>query len=98
MERSILNIKLRDKFRCAKIRKKTRIIDALYMKYKWAGHVIRTSDDKWTKNTTEWIPREGHRKRGRQCTRWRDDLEKLGGTWTRLARDRREWSTLCENV
>ncbi|KAK6733980.1 hypothetical protein RB195_017634 [Necator americanus] len=28
-------------------------------KNRWAGHLVRRIDDRWTKRTLEWIPREG---------------------------------------
>ena len=41
------------------------------------GHVARMTDNRWTMGTTEWQPRIGTRSRGRQKTRWRDDIVKL---------------------
>ena len=65
--------------------------------WRWAGHVARFQDDRWTKRLTEWRPRSGTRKRGRQKRRWRDDLTNyIGITWTRQAQDRRRWQLLEE--
>ena len=64
---------------------------------KWAGHLARTKDDRWTKLVTEWRPRLGTRSQGRQKTRWRDDIVKfMGITWMRVAQDRIEWHELEE--
>lgn len=53
MERSILNIKRKDKIRCADIRKSTNVIDVLKhcktQKWKWARHITRMKKQKWTK-------------------------------------------------
>ena len=54
------------------------------------GRACRFQDNRWTKRLTEWHPRSGRRKRGRQKRRWRDDLTNyIGTTWTRQAQDRR---------
>ncbi|KAK6759565.1 hypothetical protein RB195_021255 [Necator americanus] len=41
-------------------------------KHRWAGHIMRRIDDRWTKRTLEWIPRNAKRPRGRPPTRWGD--------------------------
>ncbi|KAK6761864.1 hypothetical protein RB195_022814 [Necator americanus] len=41
-------------------------------KHRWAGHVMRKIDDKWTKRTLEWIPRGAKRPQGRPPARWGD--------------------------
>ncbi|KAK6764609.1 hypothetical protein RB195_024799 [Necator americanus] len=38
-------------------------------KHIWAGHIMRRIDDRWTKRTLEWIPRDAKRPRGRLPTR-----------------------------
>ncbi|KAK6749331.1 hypothetical protein RB195_001751 [Necator americanus] len=38
-------------------------------KHRWAGHIMRRIDDRWTKRTLEWIPRNAKRPRGRPPTR-----------------------------
>ena len=65
-------------------------------KWRWAGHVIRTTDNRWTRKITEWIPRESKRKRGRQKQRWRDDLTKYRKYWFRETSDRKRWKSLEE--
>ncbi|KAK6735303.1 hypothetical protein RB195_018477 [Necator americanus] len=41
-------------------------------KHRWAGHIMRRIDDRWTKRTLEWIPRDGKCPRERPPTRWGD--------------------------
>ena len=81
--------------------KRTKIINiieyTLKQKWKWAGHIARLEDNRWTKRCTEWQPRRGKRSRGRPSRRWQDDItEKEGTTWIRKATDRRQWKTLME--
>ena len=101
MERKMLDLKLKDKIPCAEIRKRTKIIDiieyTLKQKWKWAGHIARLKDNRWTRRCTEWQPRRGKRSRGRPSRRWQDDItEKEGATWIRKVTDRRRWKTLME--
>ena len=46
------NVK-QDKIPCSEIRKRTKIIDiiehALKQKWKWAGHIARMKNNRWTK-------------------------------------------------
>lgn len=96
MERKMLQISIRDKVRCSEIRKKTGVKDIIEKikeaKWRWAGHVARLNDNRWTRRILEWQPRTGKRKRGRQKKRWRDDITSyLGTTWTRQARERQLW-------
>ncbi|GFO46854.1 endonuclease-reverse transcriptase [Plakobranchus ocellatus] len=64
---------------------------------KWAGHVARLKDNRWTLRVTDWQPRNGKRSRGRQARRWRDDIVKTkGNRWSRDARDRDEWKRDAE--
>ena len=97
MERKMLHLSLRDKVRHSIIRKKTKVQDIMEKikaaKWKWAGHLTRVKDNRWTKRLTEWQPRTGKRRRGRQKRRWRDDITSYMGsaTWTRTAMRRLEW-------
>ena len=69
----------------------------LKQKWRWAGHIARLKDNRWTRRCTEWQPRRGKRSRGRPSRRWQDDItEKEGTTWIRKATDRRRWKTLME--
>ena len=67
------------------------------MKWRWAGHIMRLTDERWTKKITEWCPINKTRNRGRPARRWRDDLKLAAGVeWSRIARDRDAWSHLGE--
>ena len=101
VERSILGIKLRDKQKSEGIRRKTKIIDAVqYMqslKWKWAGHVARTTDNRWTKRVTKWKGPSGKRRSGKPKDRWVDDINKIAGKeWIQMAQDRKVWKNLEE--
>ena len=73
MERKMLDLKLKDKIPCSEIRKRTKVINiieyTLKQKWKWAGHIARLKDNRWTKRCTEWQPRRGKRTRGRPSRR-----------------------------
>ena len=101
MERKMLHITLHDKVKNSVIRSKTKVKDILEKikeaKWRWAGHVARREDNRWTKRLTDWQPRTGKRRRGRQKRRWRDDITTyLGTTWARTAQDRGRWQLLEE--
>ena len=65
-------------------------------KWKWAGHIARLKDNKWTIRNTEWQIK-GIRSVGRPERRWRDDIAgQQGAVWTRTAKDRERWRTLAE--
>ena len=97
----MLGLKLQGKIPCSEIMKRTKIIDIIeyIVEQKWrgAGHIARTKDNRWTKLCTEWQPMRGKRSRGRPCRRWQDNItEKEGTTWNSKAADRRQWKTLVE--
>lgn len=101
MERSIMNLKLRDKQRHTVIREKTKVIDALShcmkLKWKWAGHVARMDNKKWTKRATTWAGPPGKRKSGRPLERWTEELKKFASDdWVTIAQDRGMWSKMEE--
>jgi hypothetical protein len=100
MERIILGITLKDKKQNSWIRTQTKITDPIeYVKsskWKWAGHLARRTDHRWTTETTTWKPR-GKRKRGRPRTRWTDEIAKVAGKeWMKKAQDRDKWRNLGE--
>ena len=49
------------------IQKKKQLKNITYLikklKWNWAGHIVRLSDERWTKIVTEWWPIEGKRRR-----------------------------------
>ena len=52
MERKMLNAKLKDRIRNTIIRQRTRVTNVVQyvtnMKWKWAGHIARMKDNRWT--------------------------------------------------
>ena len=101
MERSVLGIKREDKIRADNIRQRTKFNDIVdhvaTMKWRWAGHLARYQDDRWTIRCTEWIPRYAKRSAGRQQTRWKDDIARTAGkNWTTNAQDRSKWKSHLE--
>lgn len=101
MERSIMKLRKIQKIPHTRIRHKTKVIDALSysqkLKWRWAGHIARLKDERWTTRVTSWPGPSGHRKRGRPVTRWADDVVQVAGTsWMNTAKDRDRWSSLEE--
>ena len=72
----MLGLKLQDKIPSSEIRKRTKIIDIIEytrkQKWRWAGHIARIEDNRWTKRCTEWQPMRGKRS-GRPSRIWQDD-------------------------
>ena len=74
MERKMLNINCKRKYRAQRSVKEQnwhRIHSK--QKWKWAGHVLRMKDSRWTKRCTEWQPRRGKRSTGQPSRRRQDD-------------------------
>jgi hypothetical protein len=93
-ERSILKIKKRDKIKNRDIRGQTPSTDVGYKikkaKFQYAGHIIRSERERWTKILTESRPYERKRSKGRPKTRWRDELERrVGKFWHGETQDRK---------
>jgi hypothetical protein len=74
--------------------------------WRWAGHVLRRDDGRWTRRVLEWTP-GGSRQRGRPKVRWIDGLNtffsQLTGIssssevfafWQTTAQDREAWQLL----
>jgi hypothetical protein len=101
MERIMVGVTLRDRKRASWIREQTKVIDIMDHirgnKHRWAGHVCRRTDNRWTTRITEWCPRDHKRSRGRPKTRWRDELQDhIGQLWSRTAKDRAGWRSCRE--
>ena len=73
MEHIMLGITLRGRKRNSWIRQETSVRDIINAitkaKHRWAGHISRLSDNRWTIRATEWTPRNWTRKQGRPQTR-----------------------------
>ena len=72
------------------------------LRWRWAGHVARMNDNRWTVRLNEWRPRTGKRSSGRPARRWRDDIQEYArevanaDVWSRAAKDRKLWKGLEE--
>ncbi|KAE9417881.1 hypothetical protein Angca_002600, partial [Angiostrongylus cantonensis] len=66
--------KVRDGIRSSDLRQRSKIKDAvLYAKQskvRWAGHVMRMNDNRWSRAVSDWIPRDVKRTAGRAPNRW----------------------------
>jgi len=94
IERQLLNITKRDKKRNEWIRNQTGVKDVTrriaQRKWKWACHIDRTKDLRWSIEILQWIPRDKKRPRRRPPKRWRDDLDSYAETtWQRKAYNRK---------
>ena len=97
-ERIMLGLTWKDRKTAKWIREKTKVRDILEaiskLKWNWAGHIARMTDNRWTSRSTFWTPRGHKRNRGRPKTRWRDDLDQHQRQWHRTAQNRNLWNDL----
>ena len=96
MERIMIGVTRKDRVTNQNLRLKTNVRDIIMeikiKKWRWAGHLARCQDNRWTQRLTNWTPRTYIRRRGRQCRRWTDELRNHAGvTWQRKAQDRQRW-------
>ena len=102
MERNMLGITYKDRKTNKWIREQTKVQDIIRIiklrKWRWAGHISRRTDNRWTSQITSWRPMDGYRNRGRQRVRWRDDIDSYWGTvhWQGAARNRTTWHQHAE--
>ena len=64
------------------------------LKWNWAGRIMRTNDNRWTKRLIKWTSYDQKRKPGKPNTRWRDELFKFNSNWTQESLDREKWRKL----
>ena len=100
MERVMLGISLRDRKTNEWIRRQTKVRDVMEriasLKWNWAGHIARMTDDRWTQWILNWRPPDT-RLRGRPPERWTNDIKRVAGTkWQQQAMDRDKWRSLGE--
>ncbi|KAK6761365.1 hypothetical protein RB195_022432 [Necator americanus] len=112
IERVMLGVscftQVRDGIRSSLLRQRSKIRDAAFAKeskIRWAGHVMRFNDNRWTRAVSDWVPRDIKRTTGRPPTRWSDFFTKSfkekydalrvprerRNHWATLARDRDKW-------
>jgi hypothetical protein len=89
---AFLKVSLRDRICDEVIRQKTKVTDIAHrismLKWQWAGHISRGTDNHWGKRVLEWRPRLGERSVGRPQARWSYDLRRTAGrSWMRVAED-----------
>ena len=101
MERSMLEILLRDRVPNSTIHLRTRLIYVVeriaFLKWNWGGHIAWTSDGRWTKRILEWRPREeAFPSKGRPPTRWSDDIKHIISNRIQAAQNRTNWRILRE--
>ena len=99
MERRICGVTIRDRISNEKLRQRTGVrdvVDEMYAaKRRWAGHVARQRDNRWTSRLTNWLPRDLKRPLGRPRTRWDEPMVKLfGQRWKQEAQDRIVWRSV----
>ena len=67
-------------------------------KWRWAGHVVRREDGRWSKRLLTWEPAMGRRSWGRPVLRWADALSQFAKAkkfnWLEAAKDRGNWGAL----
>ena len=101
MERIMVGVTLKDRKSTNRIRKQSGVTDIIKNlrenKQRWAKHVARRRDSRWSFRVTEWITR-GHKiSRGRPRARCCDDLLRyIGPTWRHIAKNRKLWKACRE--
>ncbi|KAE9420198.1 hypothetical protein Angca_005613, partial [Angiostrongylus cantonensis] len=81
VERTMLGVsrftQVRDGNRSSDLRQRSKaVLYAKQSKIRWAGHVMRMNDNRWTRAVSDWIPRDVKRTEGRPPTRWLEFLTK----------------------
>ncbi|KAK6750934.1 hypothetical protein RB195_002725 [Necator americanus] len=97
---------VRDGIRSSLLRQRSKFRDAAAFvkesKIRWAGHVMRFNDNRWTRAESDWVPRDIMRTTGRPPTQWSNFftksfkekydalrvLHERRNHWATLARDR----------
>ncbi|KAI1703320.1 hypothetical protein DdX_14955 [Ditylenchus destructor] len=79
--------------------------EALLRKCRWAGHVARRENGRWTKETTFWEPKDNKGKTIKapqgwgKPERWKDKIiKKLGKDWHHVAMNREKYRALCDDT
>lgn len=49
------------------------------LKWQWAGHITRQTNNRWGRKVLDWRPRIGGRSIGQPPTSWTDDILKVVG-------------------
>ncbi|KAE9419471.1 hypothetical protein Angca_006658, partial [Angiostrongylus cantonensis] len=84
VERTMLEVcrftQVRDGIRSSDLRQRSKIEDVVLYgkqsKIRWAGHVMRTNGNRWTRAVSDWISRDVKRTAGRPPTQWSEFFTK----------------------
>ena len=103
MERRMLKVFLCDHIKNDTLRQMSGVKDVVVAtrenKLRWAGHVARLRDDRWSSIIKNWLPRERKRPVGRPPLRWREYMVKVvGQNWQGIAQDRVVWKSCARRV
>ena len=103
MERRMLKVTLRDRIDNRALRKMSGVKDIVEMiresKFRWAGHVARLEDNRWTSQIVDWYPRGCKRPRGRPPKRWDQYVTEVAGkNWRQIAKDRIVWHSCARRA
>ena len=61
------------------------------LKWSWAGHIARRTDERWTKKIMNWRPPKT------RPERWNNGIERIAGAnWQQVATNRSEWKRIGE--
>ena len=71
-------------------------------KWRWAGHVARRKDHRWSNRILHWNVFDGRRRVGHPKRRWKDVIETFvdmhtahsGREWVNLAQNQKAWKAL----
>jgi hypothetical protein len=101
VERAMFGVSLRDRIQNEVIRQKTKVTDIAHristLKWQWADHISRRTDNRWGERVLEWRPRLGKRSVGSPHARWNDDLRRTAGrSWMRVVEYREKWREIGE--
>lgn len=66
-------------------------------KHRWAGHIQRRTDGRWTRATTDWRPRNVTREPGRPPTRWADSVRNNTKLFYGRRNDYKQWATAARD-
>ncbi|KAH7666357.1 hypothetical protein AAVH_43283, partial [Aphelenchoides avenae] len=96
MERRVLGITMWDQERNEAVRERTGFADAVMearkRKLRWAGHVARRDDGRWTKAATAWKPKKKAPRNWGMPARWEKSVcESIGADWMDAAQEREDY-------
>ncbi|KAH7706674.1 hypothetical protein AAVH_26088 [Aphelenchoides avenae] len=102
MERRVLGIAMWDQERNEAVREQTGFADAVVearkRKLRWAGHVARRDDGRWTKAATMWKPTKKAPRNWGMPLRWEKSVnDSIGADWMDAAQDREDFHSFIHS-